>query len=137
MIEIVGAHRMRMQLEAGEVRHPGQRRRVARHDFLGGAAGRKLQRHDLDPGRPRLGRALLVEELAADAVRIAHQHVRPAAGAPQRAVGDGEVVAHEIELGVTRLGKQHLVGIRDRDLAAGDGDDFASLHHSITSIETA
>jgi hypothetical protein len=37
MIEIVGAHRMRMQLEAREVRHPQRARRVARHDFLGGA----------------------------------------------------------------------------------------------------
>ena len=51
-------------------------------------------------GGPRLRRALLVEELAADAVRIAHEHVRPSAGAAQRAVGDGEVVAREIELGV-------------------------------------
>ncbi len=67
------------------------------------------QRDDLDPRRPRLGRALLVEELAADAVRIAHEHVRPAAGAAQRAVGHGEVVAHEVELGVAGLGKEHLV----------------------------
>ena len=41
---------------------------------------------DLDPRRPRLRRALLEEELAADAVRIAHEHVRPAAGALQRAL---------------------------------------------------
>ena len=33
-IEVVGAHGMRMQLQAGEVRHPQQRRRVARHDFF-------------------------------------------------------------------------------------------------------
>ena len=44
MIEIVGAHRVRMQLEAREVRHPRERRRVARHDLLRGAAGRKVQR---------------------------------------------------------------------------------------------
>ena len=33
MVQIVGADRMRMQLEAGEVGEPGQCRRVARHDF--------------------------------------------------------------------------------------------------------
>ena len=46
--------------------------------------------------RPRGGRALLVEELAVDAVRIAHEHVGAAAGAAQRAVGDGQVVADEV-----------------------------------------
>ena len=41
VIEILGAHRVRVQLEAGEVGHPRQRGRVARHDLLRGAAGRK------------------------------------------------------------------------------------------------
>ena len=94
MIEIVGAHRMRMQLEAGEVRHPrpAPPRRAARLLRRCGrtetaASTTSIQR------RPRLGRALLEEELAVDAVRIADEHVRPAAGAAQRAVGDREVVA--------------------------------------------
>ena len=34
MIEVIVAHRMRMQLEAREVGHPRQRGRVARHDFF-------------------------------------------------------------------------------------------------------
>ena len=34
MIEIVVSNRVWMQLEAGEVGHPGQRRRIARHDFF-------------------------------------------------------------------------------------------------------
>ena len=38
MIEIVGAHRMRVKLEAGEVGHPHERRRVAGHDLLRAAA---------------------------------------------------------------------------------------------------
>ena len=70
------------------------------------------------------GARFWIEELAVDAVRIAHEHVRPAAGAAQRAVGDGEVVAHEIELGVAGLGEQHLARVRDRDLAAGDYETF-------------
>src|SRR5207248_10125844 len=36
MIEIVRAHGMRMELEAGEVGHPRERGGIARHDFLGG-----------------------------------------------------------------------------------------------------
>ena len=59
-----------------------------------------------------------------DAVRVADEHVRPPAGAAQRAVGDGEVVAHEIELGDARLRKQHLARVRDRDLAARDDEPF-------------
>ena len=53
MVEIVGAHRVRMQLEAGEVGHPQQRGGIARHDLVGAAAGRKAQRHHLDPRRAR------------------------------------------------------------------------------------
>ena len=81
MIEILGPHRMRMELEAGEVGHPGQRRGIARHHLLGQASGREGERHHLDPLRARLRRALLVEELALDSVRVAHQHVGSAAGA--------------------------------------------------------
>ena len=102
MIEIVGAHRVRMQFEAGEIRHPRERRRVARHDFLGGAARRKLQRDDVDPRRPRRRRALLVEELAARCRSDSARARWAAARAPQRTVGDREVVADEIELGVRR-----------------------------------
>jgi hypothetical protein len=35
MIEIFRANRMRVKLEAREVRHPDQRGRVARNDFFG------------------------------------------------------------------------------------------------------
>ena len=124
MIEILGAHRMRVQLEAGEIGHPRERRRVARHDFFGGAARRKLQRDDFDPRRPRLRRPLLEEELAVDAVRIADEHVRPAASAAQRAVGDREVVANEIQLGYAGARKQDLARIRYRNLPAIDDQPF-------------
>ena len=117
MVEVVGAHRVRVQLEARQVGHPDERGRLARHHLLGRAAGRKAQLDHLDPRRARLRRALLVEELAVDAVGIADQHVGPAAGALQRAIGHGEVVARQIQLGVTGLGEQHLPRVRDRHLA--------------------
>jgi hypothetical protein len=119
MIEIVGAHRVRVQLEAREVGHPEQCGGVARHNFLRRPSGRKPERDDLDPRQARLRRALLKEKLAAGAVRIPHEDIGPSAGAAQRAVGDSEVVARQVELGVSGLRKENLSGIRDRDLATG------------------
>ena len=52
MIEVLGAHRMRMQLEAREVGQPGERCGRARHHFVGGATRGEAQRHHLHPGRP-------------------------------------------------------------------------------------
>ncbi len=124
VIEIVGTYRMRVQFEAGEVRHPGQTCRITRHDFLRVATGRKAQRDDVNPGRPRGRRALLVEELAVDAVGIADEHVRPIAVRAKRSVGDSQVVADEIELGVAGLGKENLAGVRDWNLASAHLDDF-------------
>ena len=124
MIEIVGANRMRVQLEAREIRHPRQRRRVARHDFFGGAARRKPQRDHLDPGRPRLaarasGRRT-PRRCRSDSGRARSADRRRA----KRAVRDGQVVADEIELGVAGLGKEHLAGVRNGDLASAHLDDF-------------
>ena len=127
MIQVFGPDRMRVQLEAGEVGHPHERGRVTRHDLFGGAAGRKPQRDRLDVLRTRRGRALLIEELAGDPVRIADQHVRPAARRAQGAVGHRDVVARQIEFRVTGLGEQHLARVRDHDVTSGDGQDLAWL----------
>ena len=124
MVEVFGAHRMWVQLETGHVGHPRERGGVPRHEFVGAAARRKAQRDDLGPGRPRFGRALLVEEFALDAVRIADEDVGASAGRAQGAVGDREVVADEIQLGVAGVGKEHLRGVGDRHFAAGGDDDF-------------
>ena len=70
--------------------------------------------------RPLGGRALLIEELAADAVRIADEDVRSVPRGVQRSIGHREVVADQIQLRVAGLGEQHLAGIGDRDLTAGD-----------------
>ena len=135
VIEILGADRMRMQLDAREVRHPGERGRIARHHFFRGAARRKFQRHHFDPLRPRFRRALLIEKFLADAVGVAHQHVRAAAGAAQRAFGHREVVANQVELGVARFWEQHLVRIGDRHFPAVDRQDLAfRLRHRLLVI---
>ena len=91
MVEIVGPNRVRVELEAGQVGHPCERRRVTRHDFLRRPAGWKLQRRDFDPVGPSLRRPLLVEKFVVDAVRIPHQYVRSSSRAAQRALRNGQV----------------------------------------------
>ena len=81
--------------------------------------GKRSSTTSIQSGRV-VGRALLVEELAVDAVGVAHEHVRPAARAAQRALGHREVVLHDLELGDPRLGEVDLARVRDRDLAARD-----------------
>src|SRR5204862_6763728 len=86
----------------------------------------------VNPLRPLRG-ALLIEELARDAVGIPHEHVRPAASPTQRAVRHREVVTRQIELGVSRLGEEHLLRIRDRDLASRGGESKGLGHALILS----
>ena len=70
--------------------------------------------------RPRRGRALLVEELAVDAVRVADENVGAPAGVLQGAVGHAQVVLDHLQLRDTGLGEVDLVGVGDGDLLAGD-----------------
>src|SRR5438309_4410825 len=132
MLELIRAYRMRVELQTPEVRHPGERRRVARHHPFGDAAGREAKGDDLDPRRSRGGRALLVEGLAVDAVSIADEHVRPVTRSPQCALGYGKVVADDLQLGDPGFREVDLARVRDRDLAAGDLDrhplGFARRH---------
>jgi hypothetical protein len=114
-----------MELEAGEVRHPGEGGGLARNDLFGRAAGGKAQCGRLDPGRTRSRRTLLVEEIAVDPVRVADENIRAVACRAQRAVGDGEVVIHEVELRVARGGKEHLVRVGDGHLAHADPQNLA------------
>src|SRR5262249_13201740 len=68
--------------------------------------------------------------LAVDAVRIADEDVRASTRPAQRAVGDGEIVLHDVELRDPRLGEVRLPRVRDRDLAPADADDdpLAATH---------
>jgi hypothetical protein len=58
-----------------------------------------------------------------DAVRVADEDVRAAAGSPQRALGHRQVVADDLELRDAGLGKVDLARVRDRDLAAAHVED--------------
>src|SRR5262249_34415326 len=132
MLEVLGTYRVWVQLEATEVREPGQRRRVTRHDLLRRAARGKAQLDHLDPRWAAPGRALLVEVLAVDALRVANEHVGTATNPAERSLRDGDVVADQIELGVLRLREQELVRVGDRKLTPGEQQDLSvavSGHH--------
>ena len=80
---------------------------------------RKL--HELLPDVVRVRRdALLVEEVALDAVRVALHVERPSSQMRQRAFGDAEVIGDEVALGEAALGKERLVRVRDPDVVAAD-----------------
>src|SRR5438105_4766740 len=68
VVEVVGPHRMRVQVDAPEVDHPRQLRGVAHDDLSSRATRRERELDGLDPVGPRLGSALLEEELALRAV---------------------------------------------------------------------
>ena len=133
MVEVVGADRVRVEVDAAEVDHPSERRRVVDHDLVGGSAGREGELDGPDEGRELVRGALLEEEVAGRAVREALERHRPAAGAAQRAVGDREVVADEVELGdgpAGRVREEDLVRVGDRDLVAVDDEDLGGCRHA-------
>ena len=133
MVEVLGADRMRVEVEAAEVRDPGQRRRIAQHDLLSGPAGRERERDRVDPLRSLVRGALLEEELARRAVDETLERHRPPASATQRALGDREVVAHEVHLGVPGSGPVDLVGVGDLDLAPPDIEQLELRGHGYAS----
>ena len=70
------------------------------------------------------GRPLLKEKLAANAIRKSDHDVGTSAGSAERAVGNKEVIANEVELGVACLGEEHFLRIGDDHLTRADAYDF-------------
>ena len=68
MVEVVGAHRVRVQVDAPEVHDPRELRHVAYDDLVGGAARRERSARPSRSTRGAIGRPLLEEELAVGAV---------------------------------------------------------------------
>jgi len=130
VVEVVRPHRVRVEVDAAQIDDPEQLCRVPDHDLLGGAAGGEAQLDGLDPFRPRLGRALLKEGLAAGALDEALERHRPPVDPANRALGDGRVVVDELELGVPGLGKEDLARVGDDDLAAPDLQDLDLVRHA-------
>jgi hypothetical protein len=124
---------MRVEVDAAEVDHPGERSGVADHDLLGGGAGGVLQGDRVDPVGPLLRRPLLEERLLVEPFDEPLEDHRAAGDPAQRAVGYGQVVGDQVELGQAELDEHHLVGVGDRHLAAGDvEDDRLGLGHALS-----
>ena len=105
MVEVVGADRVRVEVDAAEVDDPGEPGGLVHDDLVRGAAGREHQGCDAHPVGPVVRRALLEERLLLDAIDEALERHRATADADQRAVGDGDVVAHEVQLRDPARGK--------------------------------
>jgi hypothetical protein len=60
--------------------------------------------------------------LLGDSIGIANQHIGPPAGSPERTVGDSEIVSDHVELGVSRVGKEHLGRTRDSNVVTVDDE---------------
>ena len=120
--------RPQMEAEAREVDRPHDVRDVrederARRRSVGRADDRRVQ-----PLGRVLGDALLEEGAALRAVRKAlHQSRPPACGAHQR-LGDGQVVAHEVELRLATFREQDLVRARDDDASPRDVEHVLLVH---------
>ena len=132
MVEVLGPDRVRVEVDAAEVGDPGQPGRVVDDDLVGGPAGRERQRRGPDEVGHVLRRPLLEERLPGGAVDEPLERHRPAAGAAQRAVGDGQVVVDEVELRVAGLREVDLPRVRDRDLAPVDPEDLLFRRHADT-----
>jgi hypothetical protein len=130
MIKVAGADRMRVEVDAAQVRHPGELRRVPDDHLLGGAPGREAQLDGLDPVRPRGRRPLLEEGRLGCALHEALEDHRPPRHPAQRAVGDGQVVPDHVQLGVPGLREVHLVRVADRHGAAGHLQDLLTIRHA-------
>ena len=130
VVQVLGADRVRVEVEAAEVRDPREAGRLVEHDLVGGPARREGERGRPDPvGRVVRG-ALLEERLLLGPVDEPLERHRAAADPGQRAVGDREEVPHQVELGVPGLGEVHLVGVADRDLAVADLEDLLPCRHA-------
>ena len=126
VVQVRGAHRMRMQLNATEVNDPRESGGVIDYNFLRDPTRRKRQRRGTQPNRPVRRRAFLIERLPLGAVDKTFQHDWSIANARERAGRDGQVVTNEIEFAEFHLGSEiRLVGIRNAYFASLDREHFS------------
>jgi hypothetical protein len=131
VIEVLGADRVRVEIETAEVGDPREPRRLVHDDLVRGPSRGEGQGCDPHPVRPVVGSPLLEERLLLGAVDEALERHRAAAHAHQGTIGHGEEVAHEVQLGVPGARKVDLVRVADRDLAAADLEELLPGGHSM------
>ncbi len=115
LLDLRDARRPRVQLDASEVRDPRERLDVVDDREDRRVAARELHEDLVDEVGMLRRHALLVEELALDAVREALHVERPAAEMGESLLGHADVVGDEIALRQSPLREEQLVGVRDLD----------------------
>jgi hypothetical protein len=88
MVKVGRSHWVRVEVDASEVDHPRELRRVIDNDLLGRPAGRKAQFHGVDPLGLGFGGSLLKEEVTLRAVNVPLERHWSPAGPPQRSLRD-------------------------------------------------
>ena len=122
VIGVAPSHRPRVEVEASQVDRPQDVGHVHRAQLLGAAPAREGHRDGLEPRRTARRYPLLVEERPLGPVGVALEHRRALAHAPQGAGPDGEVVPHEVELGLAPGREEDLVRVGDLHAVTVDLD---------------
>ncbi|SHT56184.1 Uncharacterised protein [Mycobacteroides abscessus subsp. abscessus] len=120
VVQVIGTHRMRIEIDTAEVDHPGQRCRIGDDGLPGGGPARIVQLGRGDPIRALFRHALLKHRLLRDALDEPLQDHGPVAYPAQRSLCDIEVVVDQVALGDARVGKNHFIRVRDGDIAPRD-----------------
>src|SRR5439155_23590829 len=121
-----------VELDAAEVDHPGQRRRVVDHGEDGCVAARKAD--ELLADVVRVWRhSLLVEEVAVDAVRIPHHVEGPSGCLIEHMRCKVEVVLDEVTLRQPERREEDLVQVGELDLAVADAHESESCARLIAA----
>ena len=127
VVEVVGADRVRVEVDAAEVDDPGQPGGLVDDDLVGGPPGREGQLAvRIQSGRLSGARFWKNGSPAAPSTNRLSAIGRPR-DAAQRPVADRQVVLDEVELRVAGLREVDLARVRDRDLAAVDREDLLSV----------
>jgi hypothetical protein len=129
-VRLVVKVRPDVEPEAGQVDRPDHVRHVGEHQRAAGRPVRGAHDRRLQPLRRIRRHSLLEERASLCAVREPLHEGRPPAGRPQQGLGDGEVVAHQVELGLAALREEDLVRARDRQIASGNLDHAVLRHRA-------
>src|SRR5437868_12548845 len=119
----------RVELDASEIRDPREASGVGHHREVRLVPGWVADVDRFEPVRMRIGNALLIEEVAIDAVRVPLHLHRASGHVVQHGVSDVDVVADEVALGESGFREEHLLDVGDLDLAAGDDERLGCLRH--------
>ena len=120
VVHVAPADRPGVEVEAAEVCRPDDMGHVHRTQLARAPAAREGDGDRLQPLGDRRRDTLLVEELTAGAIGIALEDGGTLTHPAQSARPHGQVVADQVQLGLTSCREEHLVGVRDPNRSSVD-----------------